>query len=281
MAITFKCRCGQKYTVPAEMGGKSGSCKICGSKFAVPLPAGASALITKPKPAPTSASASAVSWHYTLNNETQKPVSAENLRKLAKNGTLKRNDTVWKEGMAEWVVASTIQGLFVGPPPVKEEPLSLEGTEPEPVVTQQPVAQPQASNDEVVFWNSNRIFVSNFRVKARGHTCETHAVAGTSLTYTKTKNFGCLNAPVVLGLFMVGLMLPAGAGIGNLVGALFFPGGIFFVSAIVMAARFNKYYTLSLSRPGGDVVLLASYNFGLVSKINTAINDAISSNRYQ
>jgi hypothetical protein len=67
-------------------------------------------------------------WYYSIDSTQQGPVSAGELRKLALNGTLKPTDMVWKDGMAEWTVASAIKGLFA--PPTKATP---KAEEPAPV----------------------------------------------------------------------------------------------------------------------------------------------------
>ena len=51
-------------------------------------------------------------WYYAAGNERHGPVSAPDLKKLADAGTLKPTDLVWKDGMADWVPARSIKGLF-------------------------------------------------------------------------------------------------------------------------------------------------------------------------
>jgi TM2 domain-containing membrane protein YozV len=51
-------------------------------------------------------------WYYSAGNDRQGPVSAAELKKLADAGTLKATDLVWKDGMADWVPAKSIKGLF-------------------------------------------------------------------------------------------------------------------------------------------------------------------------
>src|SRR5262245_40766209 len=51
-------------------------------------------------------------WYYAVGNDRQGPVSAGDLKKLADAGTLKATDLVWKDGMADWVPASSLKGLF-------------------------------------------------------------------------------------------------------------------------------------------------------------------------
>ena len=51
-------------------------------------------------------------WYYSVDGDRQGPVSAADLKKLADAGTLKAVDLVWKDGMADWVQAKSIKGLF-------------------------------------------------------------------------------------------------------------------------------------------------------------------------
>lgn len=56
-------------------------------------------------------------WFYSQDGVRRGPVSSAELRQLAREGVLKPQDLLWKEGMAEWLPASKTQGLFpdVGP----------------------------------------------------------------------------------------------------------------------------------------------------------------------
>ncbi len=51
-------------------------------------------------------------WYYSVGGDRQGPVSAQELRKLVDAGTLTAADLVWKDGMADWVPAKSIKGLF-------------------------------------------------------------------------------------------------------------------------------------------------------------------------
>lgn len=54
-------------------------------------------------------------WHYSAGGRPPiGPVSAGELRELAAAGRLAPTDLVWKEGLAEWVPASKLKGLFRG-----------------------------------------------------------------------------------------------------------------------------------------------------------------------
>lgn len=71
-------------------------------------------------------------WYYTVKGEQVGPVSPAELKKAATEGTLQPTDLVWKEGMAEWVEAQSIKGLFASSAKAGESAK----------------ASPQRSNDE-------------------------------------------------------------------------------------------------------------------------------------
>jgi hypothetical protein len=76
----------------------------------------------------------ATEWHYSRGDQQHGPVSAADLKTLAKSGELLPSDMIWKEGMAEWKPAGSIKGLFpdssakssrTSPPPIpKTVPLA-------------------------------------------------------------------------------------------------------------------------------------------------------------
>jgi hypothetical protein len=51
-------------------------------------------------------------WYYTRQGQQQGPVGAAQLKQLAASGQLLPTDLVWKEGLANWVPASSARGLF-------------------------------------------------------------------------------------------------------------------------------------------------------------------------
>jgi GYF domain 2 len=60
----------------------------------------------------TGESAVADEWYYTQQGQQQGPVGPAQLKQLAAAGQLQPTDLVWKEGMANWVPASSTRGLF-------------------------------------------------------------------------------------------------------------------------------------------------------------------------
>lgn len=65
-------------------------------------------------------------WYYSRDGARIGPVSASQLKLAADNGHLTRADLVWKEGLADWVPAARVKGLFPdAPPPVPAEPPAL------------------------------------------------------------------------------------------------------------------------------------------------------------
>ncbi len=71
-------------------------------------------------------------WHYTANGSKTGPVSGSELKRLADAGLLTPGDLVWKAGMAQWLPAKGVKGLF-------------NATKPTPVVVP-PQAEPSPRN---------------------------------------------------------------------------------------------------------------------------------------
>ncbi len=62
-------------------------------------------------------------WHYVQSGTQYGPVSTVEIKQLADNGQLARNDMVWKEGLPNWIKAEEVNGLFpkaalTTPPPL-------------------------------------------------------------------------------------------------------------------------------------------------------------------
>jgi GYF domain 2 len=65
-------------------------------------------------------------WFYSHQGDRYGPVTFDDLQAMAKNGVLNpRLDLVWKDGMAEWQLASEMKGLFERSAPVEKERESL------------------------------------------------------------------------------------------------------------------------------------------------------------
>lgn len=65
-------------------------------------------------------------WFWTRSGQEQEPVDSKQLKKLARDGQILPEDTVWREGMADWVKASGIKGLFPEPvPPPSPKPVMV------------------------------------------------------------------------------------------------------------------------------------------------------------
>jgi hypothetical protein len=78
-------------------------------------------------------------WYYQQNGQKHGPISGASLKQLAAAGKLQPTDLIWKEGMAKWVSARSVKGLFPAapapvatvappPPPVKAASLVADGT---------------------------------------------------------------------------------------------------------------------------------------------------------
>jgi GYF domain 2/Domain of unknown function (DUF4282) len=51
-------------------------------------------------------------WYFTKDGKRTGPVSISEIQKLASNKSLDPQDMVWKNGMAKWVPANSIPGIF-------------------------------------------------------------------------------------------------------------------------------------------------------------------------
>jgi len=54
-------------------------------------------------------------WYVGIKGQRSGPLTSSQLRQMAARGELGPGDMVWQEGMANWVAASTIKGLFAAP----------------------------------------------------------------------------------------------------------------------------------------------------------------------
>jgi hypothetical protein len=51
-------------------------------------------------------------WYYARDGRQSGPVSDQELRRLVNDRTLRPEDLVWREGMADWEPAGSVKGLF-------------------------------------------------------------------------------------------------------------------------------------------------------------------------
>lgn len=59
-------------------------------------------------------------WHISINGSQQGPLTSEQVRLLAARGKLRPTDHIWKDGMPNWVMASSVRGLFPEQPPTSQ-----------------------------------------------------------------------------------------------------------------------------------------------------------------
>lgn len=87
-------------------------------------------------------------WYYTINGQqASTPVSTSQLKQLAATGQLQPTDLVWQEGMANWVAASSIKGLFAASRSSAEQPAAV--VEPPAVVARErDRKKPEESEEE-------------------------------------------------------------------------------------------------------------------------------------
>lgn len=61
-------------------------------------------------------------WYFFNNGQSEGPVSAAELRRLAESGSLVPSDEVRREGMQNWIKAGSVRGLFAVTPPIVTPP---------------------------------------------------------------------------------------------------------------------------------------------------------------
>jgi hypothetical protein len=104
-------------------------------------------------------------WYYIEKGQRLGPFSSDELKQLAGSGRLQRSDTVWKQGMPQWVPASHIKGLFSAavqahtpgkPPPSPGVPSSpAPSAAPAPSAT--PPKQPPVAGTRACEWCAESI----------------------------------------------------------------------------------------------------------------------------
>jgi hypothetical protein len=66
-----------------------------------------------------------IQWYIVQAGRTIGPITGADLRERVARGRLNPFDLVWYSGLASWVQAENISGLFVGPPPPPPEPVGV------------------------------------------------------------------------------------------------------------------------------------------------------------
>jgi hypothetical protein len=79
-------------------------------------------------------------WHYAQDGQRKGPVSDDDLRRMAAEGSLKPSDLVWREGMSDWLPASEATGFQFGSPAAPAAPSAP------PTYAQQPPSYAQQSS---------------------------------------------------------------------------------------------------------------------------------------
>ena len=87
--------------------------------------------LVSPPPAVTSPSSDEMAghtedrWHYEYQGDRRGPVLFDELKNLATAGHIHLDSLVWKPGMADWIPAGKVDGLFVLQPEPSVEPTDL------------------------------------------------------------------------------------------------------------------------------------------------------------
>ncbi len=93
-------------------------------------------------------------WFFMENGKQSGPVSAGQLKQLAAAGRVQADSLIWKEGLAEWIPASRVNGLFYASqmPPSPPPPPPIAHAPPPPP-SAMPVPTPTGPN-EIIFPSS-------------------------------------------------------------------------------------------------------------------------------
>jgi len=99
----FTCRhCMGQVLVEVSLAGQRVRCPHCGQVINMPA---------------SRAKQKAHEWFYVCNDQEHGPVSTARLKQLAAAGDIQPDDNIWREGMADWQPARSIDGLCAIPSP--------------------------------------------------------------------------------------------------------------------------------------------------------------------
>jgi len=107
-------------------------------------------------------------WHKENDTEPRGPISQDELIELAKNGDLKRDHKVWKEGFDDWINADSVSDIFSIPPPINTKKIkspSIENSSNSKTVTN---ITPQSEKGETNVSNNSAKEKSNYELKGVG-----------------------------------------------------------------------------------------------------------------
>jgi hypothetical protein len=95
-------------------------------------------------------------WFVSRSGSQEGPFTSSQLKVFVQEQKISPDDLVWKEGMAEWVPASRVKGLFpISPPPPPSQPVPSAGSQPQPVAQTQSAIQPDPILGQVVTADGN------------------------------------------------------------------------------------------------------------------------------
>ncbi|HMC87908.1 MAG TPA: DUF4339 domain-containing protein [Gemmataceae bacterium] len=86
-----------------------------------------------------------IQWYYSSGDSRQGPFSAAELQSLAEAGKIQPNDTVWKEGVAQGVLAHRVKGLFTA----ETEPVNSGAVLAPPLAVSSPATASAAAHESV------------------------------------------------------------------------------------------------------------------------------------
>jgi predicted RNA-binding Zn-ribbon protein involved in translation (DUF1610 family) len=117
--VEFICpECRNTVMRPATLADENATCPACGAE-----------VISRtehrrtPSIPASAAGTPEAKWHYSVDDEVHGPVTESQLRAMIEDGTIRRSDLVWREGMPDWAELGTLPGFFLKmkkPKPLEE-----------------------------------------------------------------------------------------------------------------------------------------------------------------
>ena len=109
--LTVVCRhCSAEISVHRDLAGKQVRCPKCRNVFAVSVSSG------------QVGQEESQQWYFAQGGQQSGPITRGELDRMLVSGSLAASDLVWRDGMQDWVAASTIPGLLPSPVPAPASP---------------------------------------------------------------------------------------------------------------------------------------------------------------
>jgi outer membrane protein assembly factor BamE (lipoprotein component of BamABCDE complex) len=153
-------------------------------------------------------------WYYTTDNRQRiGPVTSEQLRRLARAGTIRPNDMVQREGSGKWKRAEKVNGLFPAAKAVEA------AVTPQPQEAVPAVSQPPIQLGQVAVTPAEAVVAAPAIVQPLPSPPSHSSFGGLNAStpeQSRGRGRGCLLWSLVLGIPVFGLLLVVAAIVGGL-----------------------------------------------------------------